>query len=98
MAKLKMLKLPKKPKRSASLETKQKYLAKVREIQKQNQHRHKINQDSERLSKVIAGIGSATVLPSGFSSKVIRASKSRRKKTGTAKKHKAKKAHHRKRR
>lgn len=88
MSKLKMLKLPKKPKRSASLETKQKFLAKVKEIQHQNAKRHKLNQDSERLSKVIAGIGSVSVLPSGFSARVIRPSKSR-KKSGHAKPKKA---------
>ncbi|MEO5681452.1 MAG: hypothetical protein ABIQ88_02360 [Chitinophagaceae bacterium] len=91
MSKLKMLKLPKKPKRSASLESKQKFLAKVREIQHQNQKRHKLNVDSERLSKVIAGIGSISVLPSGFSARSIRPSKARKAKSG-AKKSKAKKA------
>ena len=87
MAKLKMLKLPKKPKASASLEAKQKYLHRVKAIQSENQKRHKINQESERLSKVIAGIGSVTVRPSGFSSRVVRKSKSKRKKSAH-KKHK----------
>lgn len=85
MSKLKMLKLPKKPKRSASLETKQKFIAKVKAIQHENAKRHKLNQDSERLSNVIAGIGSTHVLPSGFSARITRPSKAHKKGSGVKK-------------
>lgn len=55
-----MKKYPKKPKASASLDTKKKYLAKVKDIDSENKARHKENVESEKLSKQIAGIGSAT--------------------------------------
>lgn len=58
MAKLKMLKYPKKPKASASLHSKENYLAKVKEIDKENAARHKDNAKSELLTKKISGIGS----------------------------------------
>lgn len=66
MAKLKMLKAPKKPAKSASVATKEKYIAKCNSIRKENEHRHKINTHSVHLDKVIAGIGSVSVLPSQF--------------------------------
>lgn len=56
MAKLKMIKYPKKPKQSASIETKERYLARVREIDKENARRKAENKKSEELSKKIAGI------------------------------------------
>jgi predicted Holliday junction resolvase-like endonuclease len=56
MAKLKMIKYPKKPKQSASIETKERYLARVREIDKENAKRKAENKKSEELSKKIAGI------------------------------------------
>lgn len=56
MAKLKMIKYPKKPKTTASIETKERYLARVREIDKENAKRKAENKKSEELSKKIAGI------------------------------------------
>jgi hypothetical protein len=87
MAKLKMLKFPKKPKRSASLEQKQKYLIKRKEIEQENKRRESLNKESDRLSTVISGLpGSYKVLPSGFSVKHIRKSKvGKRKAAKTAK-------------
>ena len=56
MAKLKMIKYPKKPKTTASIESKERYLARVREIDKENAKRKAENKKSEELSKKIAGI------------------------------------------
>lgn len=56
MAKLKMIKYPKKPKTTASIESKERYLARVREIDKENAKRKLQNKKSEELSKKIAGI------------------------------------------
>lgn len=56
MAKLKMLKYPRKPKASASVESKERFLARVKEIDKENAKRRAINKKSEDLSKKIAGI------------------------------------------
>ena len=55
MAKLKMLKAPKKPNRSASIETKEAWLKRVAEIRKENAKRVAMNKRSEELSKKIAG-------------------------------------------
>lgn len=76
-------KLPKKPKENASLtakqnyikrvdETKAKYAAKVKAIEKENAQRIKINEQSKKLSKVIAGIGAIQVRPSAFTAKSVR--------------------------
>ena len=97
MAKLKMLKLPKKPKANASLETMRKYVAKVKEIRATNEHRHKINKEAESMKKVIAGIGSTSVLPSSFKSYELRSPNKKGPKkhasvSGTAKRKTAKKA------
>lgn len=54
MAKLKMLKAPKKPKMSASIETKENWLKRVAEIKKENAKRVALNKKSEELSKKIA--------------------------------------------
>ena len=106
MAKLKMLKAPKKPARSASVATKEKYIAKVHAIRKENQSRAAMNNHSAKLDKVIAGIGSVSVMPSQFKSVNIRSrhaggrkksavgSTGKRKKHA-AKKHAPKKMHHR---
>lgn len=56
MAKLKMLKYPKKPKASASITTKENYLRKVKEIDKINSERKRQNQRSDQLTKQISGI------------------------------------------
>lgn len=72
MAKLKMLAVPRKPKRSASVATKEKFLARVNAIKKENLHRHSLNKKSENLDKVISGIGSVSVRPSGFKAINIR--------------------------
>jgi hypothetical protein len=78
MAKLKMLKLPKKPKASASLETKQKFLAKAGEIKKENVRRNQINDKSAKLDKVISGVTNSSVIvrPSSFNAKVVRTKRS----------------------
>lgn len=76
-------KLPKKPAQSASLSTKQsyvrrvadtkaKYAVKCKTVAKENMQRIKVNKESERLSKVIAGIGAITVRPSSFKVSNIR--------------------------
>lgn len=54
MAKLKMLKLPKKPKLSASVATKERWLARASEIKKENARRIAMNKRSMELSKKIA--------------------------------------------
>lgn len=56
MAKLKMIKYPKAPKVSASVEVKERYLERVKEIDKENAKRKAINKKSEELSKKIASI------------------------------------------
>lgn len=56
MAKLKMLKYPKAPKASASVATKERYLARCREIDKENAKRKAENKKSEDLTKKIAAI------------------------------------------
>lgn len=59
MAKLKMKSYPKKPKVSASVAVKERYLAKCKEIDKENQRRKAENAKSDKLTKAIAGIGRA---------------------------------------
>ena len=56
MAKLKMLKLPKKPKASASVSVMENYLKRVSEVQKENRRREAENKKAENLRKKIAGI------------------------------------------
>lgn len=82
-----MLKLPKKPKQSASILVKEKYLKKVTEIKKQNQERKRLNDYAKRLDAQISGIGSSHVLPNRFSVAKV----SRRPKKGSGKKRVAKK-------
>lgn len=55
MAKLKMLRMPKKPKASASIESKENWLKRVAEIKKENAKRASLNKKSAELSKRIAG-------------------------------------------
>ncbi len=59
MAKLKMLKYPKKPKTTASVSVKENYLARVKHIDKENAARKRENEKSASLSKKIANIGRA---------------------------------------
>lgn len=59
MAKIKIKKYPKKPKASASLAVKERYLEKVKEIDKENANKVAEKKKSELLSKKIASIGSA---------------------------------------
>lgn len=59
MAKLKMLKLPKAPKASASIATKEAWLKRVAELKKANAHRAALNKKSELLDKQIAAARSA---------------------------------------
>ncbi len=78
MAKLKYLKYPKKPKTSASLDTKQKFIARKNAIDVENRRRKKVNDESLKLDKVIAGIGSASSIftsASGFTSRIVRSRK-----------------------
>lgn len=56
MAKLKMKKMPKKPKASASLATKQNWLKRAAEVKKENARRISENKKSAELSKKIAGL------------------------------------------
>lgn len=56
MAKLKMLKYPRKPKQSASIATKERYLARVKEIDRENLRRKAANKRSDDLSKKIASV------------------------------------------
>lgn len=77
MAKLKYLKLPKKPKAGASVNQLSAWLKKVEDIRKENQARKRLNDDQERLSKRVAGIGSTYVIPSG--SKIVRAARPKKK-------------------
>lgn len=51
-----MVKLPKAPKKTASISTKENYLKRVAEVQKENKKREAINRKSEALDKRIAGI------------------------------------------
>lgn len=80
MAKLKMKKLPKKPKASASVATMESWLKKVAEIKNQNAHAKRQNEHAASLRKKIASIGSADVLPSSRSFSTTRRKKSAGKK------------------
>ena len=53
MAKLKMVKTPKRPKASASVETKQNYLKRLAEVKKENNKRKVLNAKSIALDKKI---------------------------------------------
>ena len=59
MATLKLKKYPKKPKASASVATKERYLQKTKEIDKENTRRKSEKAKSAKLSKAIAGVGRA---------------------------------------
>lgn len=54
MAKLKMKKLPKKPKASASVAVKENWLRRASEVKKENDRRRRENQRSVELSRKIA--------------------------------------------
>ncbi|MDX9696023.1 MAG: hypothetical protein RBT49_09550 [Bacteroidales bacterium] len=56
MAKLKMLKYPKKPKQSASVVTLERYIERCKEIDKENAKRKAQNAKRETLKKRVAGI------------------------------------------
>ena len=79
MAKLKYLKLPKKPKANASLDAMNNWLEKVKAVKAENQHRWKLNYEATKTRKVIAGIGSTYVMPSGFKAVTVRPKKSGKK-------------------
>ncbi len=55
MAALKMKRLPKKPKASASVEVKENWLKKAAEVKKENARRASMNKKSTELSKKISG-------------------------------------------
>lgn len=59
MAKLKMIKLPKSPKASASAAVKERWLARAAEIKKENAKRAALNKKSEELTKRIQAVRSA---------------------------------------
>lgn len=86
MAKLKMKKLPKKPKANASVQAMENYLKKVAEIKSYNAGAKRQNDHAVSLRKKIAAIGSADVLPSARSSFSVK-----RKKKSTGKKKSARK-------
>lgn len=58
MATLKMKKLPKAPKESASIQSKENYLKRVAEIKRENNRRAALNKKSDALSKKIASVRS----------------------------------------
>jgi len=77
--------LPKKPAQNSTLKAKQnwikkvellrqKHTEKVRAIKRENEQRKKLNTESLRLNKVIAGIDKIEIRPSAFSVKKIRPS------------------------
>lgn len=53
MAKLKMIKMPKAPKSTASVATKERYLKRLAEVKAENKKRAALNRKSEELSKRI---------------------------------------------
>lgn len=53
MAKLKMLRLPKKPKATASVAVKENWLKRAADVKKQNEARKRENKKSEELTKKI---------------------------------------------
>ena len=53
MAKMKLLKLPRAPKATASVAVKERWFARYSEIKKENARREKLNRKSEELSKKI---------------------------------------------
>jgi hypothetical protein len=57
---LKLKKYPKKPKASASVAVKERYLKRVAEINKENSRRKALENKSKALSKRISGIGRAS--------------------------------------
>jgi len=61
MATLKLLKLPKKPKASASASVLERYIAKVNEIKKENIKRMALNKKTEALRKKVAGINASSI-------------------------------------
>lgn len=56
MAKLKMLKLPKRPKATASVAVKENWLKRAGEVKKENDRRARENKRSEELSKKISSV------------------------------------------
>lgn len=56
MAKLKMLKYPKKPKASASVATMERYIERTKEIDKENAKRKTQNSKADGLRKKISGM------------------------------------------
>lgn len=56
MAKFTLKKYPKAPKQSASIEVKERYLARCKEIDKENAKREAEKKKSEALSKKIAAV------------------------------------------
>lgn len=67
MANLKMLKLPKKPKSTASNSVMERYIARVKEIKKENTRREQLNKKRASLQKQISGISAVDVRPNRFS-------------------------------
>lgn len=88
MAKLKMLKLPKKPKKNASIKTKEAFLQKVAAIKNENSRRKSINDHASRLDEKISKISGVDVTPGHRSPG---AGTTRRKKKSAPKKKTAKK-------
>jgi hypothetical protein len=94
-------KLPKKPKEGATFASKTAYLRKIKDISEkyaakvkatnvENAKRTRINEESKKLSKVIAGINGVEVLSKGFSVRKVRMPRPGAKVSGTRKKTTAK--------
>lgn len=89
-------KLPKKPKETASLASKTAYVRKVKEIAAkyreavnatlaENKKRQRINDESKKMSKVIAGINGVEVFSKGFTTRNVRLPRPGSKIAGTKK-------------
>jgi hypothetical protein len=89
-------KLPKKPKETASLASKNAYIRKVKEIaakyreavratEAENKKRQRVNEESRKASKVIAGINGVEVFSKGFTTRNVRLPRPGSKIAGTKK-------------
>lgn len=87
MSKIKLLKYPKKPKKTASISVMENYLAKIAEVNKENARRKSEQKKKESLVKRIAGIGKpGSVKISTVTRKRKKTSTSKKKKSTTRRK------------
>ena len=75
---MKLKRYPKKPKASASVESMQKYLQRVREIDAQNRQRVADDKKKKSLHKQISGLGTVTKI----SARTVSATPHRKKRSG----------------